>query len=49
MECGFSISKYVAGRPIIEAEAIQLISEKSLPQMDGFVSRFVVTLLKDSS
>ena len=40
MECGFSISKYVAGRPIIEAEAIQLISEKSLPEMDGFVSRF---------
>lgn len=40
IECDFAISKYVAGRPLIESEAIQLISEKSLPEMDGFVSRF---------
>ena len=39
-ECNFSISKYIAGRHLVEAEAIQLLKEKSLPEMDGFISRF---------
>ena len=40
LECNFSISKYIAGRQLVEAEAIQLLTEKSLPEMDGFISRF---------
>jgi DNA topoisomerase-3 len=40
LECNFSISKYIAGRQLLEAEAIQLLTEKSLPEMDGFISRF---------
>lgn len=40
IECNFSLSKYIAGRQLQEIEAIQLISDKSLPEMDGFISRF---------
>jgi len=40
LECNFSISKYIAGRHLIEAEAIELLREKALPEMEGFISRF---------
>ena len=40
LECNFSISKYIAGRQLLENEAIQLLTEKSLPEMEGFISRF---------
>ena len=40
LECNFSISKYIAGRHLIEAEAIELLTEKALPEMEGFISRF---------
>lgn len=40
LECNFSISKYIAGRELTVAEASELITEKSLPELDGFMSRF---------
>ena len=40
LECNFSISKYIAGRQLVETEAIQLLTEKTLPEMEGFISRF---------
>lgn len=39
-ECGFRISKYIAGRRLTEEEAITLFTTKFLEQRDGFVSRF---------
>lgn len=40
LECNFSISKYIAGRALSNDEAIQLITTKALPELDGFISRF---------
>ena len=40
LECNFSISKYIAGRQLSTEEAIQLLQNKSLPELDGFISRF---------
>ena len=40
LECNFSISKYIAGRALSIDEAKQLLNTKSLPEVDGFVSRF---------
>lgn len=40
IDCRFKISKHIAGRLLDEAEAIELITEKALPEMDGFLSRF---------
>ena len=40
LECNFSISKYIAGRQLATEEAIQLLVNKSLPELDGFISRF---------
>ena len=40
LECNFSISKYIAGRELATEEAIQLLVNKSLPELDGFISRF---------
>ena len=39
-DCGFRISKYIAGRLLTEDEAITLFTTKFLEQRDGFVSRF---------
>lgn len=39
-DCGFRISKYIAGRLLSEEEAITLFTTKFLEQRDGFVSRF---------
>ena len=39
-ECNFSIPKYIAGRQLIDKELIALIENKTLPLMDGFISRF---------
>ncbi len=39
-ECKFRVSKYIAGRQISEAEAIELFTKKFLAPMEGFVSRF---------
>ncbi|MGC6458839.1 MAG: DNA topoisomerase III [Akkermansiaceae bacterium] len=39
-DCGFRISKYIAGRLLTEEEAITLFTTKFLEQRDGFVSRF---------
>ncbi|MEN8694249.1 MAG: DNA topoisomerase III [Akkermansiaceae bacterium] len=39
-ECKFRISKYIAGRLITEAEALELFTTKFLDQREGFVSRF---------
>ncbi len=39
-DCGFRISKYIAGRAISEEEAITLFSTKFLEERSGFVSRF---------
>ncbi len=40
VDCSFKISKYIAGRQLSEDEAITLFTEKSLPEMEGFLSRF---------
>ncbi|MFL2843229.1 MAG: DNA topoisomerase III [Coraliomargaritaceae bacterium] len=40
LECNFSISKYIAGRQLSTEEAIQLLQNKLLPELDGFISRF---------
>jgi len=40
MDCGFRITKYVAGRKLEEAEAEELFTTKKLPERDGFRSRF---------
>ncbi|MEN8680065.1 MAG: topoisomerase C-terminal repeat-containing protein, partial [Akkermansiaceae bacterium] len=39
-DCGFRISKYIAGRLLTEEEATTLFTTKFLEQRDGFVSRF---------
>jgi DNA topoisomerase-3 len=39
-DCGFRISKYIAGRLLTEEEAKTLFTTKFLEQRDGFVSRF---------
>lgn len=39
-DCTFKISKYIAGHHLTEAEAVALFSEKALPEMEGFMSRF---------
>jgi len=39
-DCGFKISKYVAGRQLTEAEAKQLLETKLIGPFDGFISRF---------
>ncbi len=39
-ECDFRISKYLAGRQLTEAEAIQLFTTKFLEEKDGYISRF---------
>ena len=39
-DCGFRISKYIAGRAISEEEAKTLFTTKFLETRDGFVSRF---------
>jgi DNA topoisomerase-3 len=39
-DCGFRISKYIAGRAINEEEAKTLFTTKFLETRDGFVSRF---------
>ena len=39
-ECTFKVSKYIAGRRLEESETIRLFTEKELPEMDGFQSRF---------
>ncbi len=39
-ECDFRISKHVAGRTLSPAESIELLTTKSLPERDGYVSRF---------
>lgn len=40
MECDFRISKHIAGRRLSNEEAIELLTTKKLPEMEGFVSRF---------
>lgn len=40
MDCAFKISKYIAGRELGMEDATQLLEEKSLPEMEGFRSRF---------
>lgn len=40
VDCDFKVSKHIAGRKLSEEEAIQLFTEKALPEMDGFRSRF---------
>lgn len=40
MDCSFKISKYIAGRELSVEEATTLLTEKSLPEMEGFRSRF---------
>ncbi|MGC6456515.1 MAG: DNA topoisomerase III [Coraliomargaritaceae bacterium] len=40
MDCTFKISKYIAGRQLNPEEAKRLIVDKSLPEMEGFLSRF---------
>ncbi len=39
-DCGFRISKYIAGRFLTEEEAITLFTTKFLEPREGFVSRF---------
>jgi len=39
-ECNFKISKWIAGRELTTDEAKKLFTEKLLPEMTGFVSRF---------
>ena len=39
-DCGFRISKYIAGRALSEEEAKTLFTTKFLETRDGFVSRF---------
>jgi len=39
-DCGFRISKYIAGRALSEEEAITLFTTKFLEERSGFVSRF---------
>ena len=40
IDCSFKISKYIAGRQLSENEATTLFTEKALPEMEGFLSRF---------
>ncbi|CAI8259899.1 MAG: DNA topoisomerase 3 [Opitutia bacterium UBA7350] len=40
VDCSFKISKYIAGRQLCESEAITLFTDKNLPEMEGFLSRF---------
>jgi DNA topoisomerase-3 len=40
VDCSFKISKYIAGRQLNESEATILFTEKALPEMEGFLSRF---------
>ena len=40
VDCDFKVSKHIAGRRLSEQEAIKLFTEKELPEMDGFRSRF---------
>ncbi len=40
VDCDFKVSKHIAGRKLSEEEAIKLFTEKELPEMDGFRSRF---------
>lgn len=39
-DCGFRVSKYIAGRLLSEEEATTLFTTKFLEQREGFVSRF---------
>jgi DNA topoisomerase-3 len=39
-DCGFRVSKYIAGRLLAEEEATTLLTSKFLEPRDGFVSRF---------
>jgi DNA topoisomerase-3 len=39
-DCGFRVSKYIAGRLLKEEEATTLLTTKFLEPRDGFVSRF---------
>ncbi len=39
-DCGFRISKYIAGRHLTEEEAKELFTSKFLEERSGFVSRF---------
>ena len=39
-DCGFRISKYIAGRHLTEEEAKELFTNKFLEERSGFVSRF---------
>ena len=38
--CNFRLSKHIAGRRLSEEEAIELLTNKKLPEKEGFVSRF---------
>lgn len=40
IDCSFKVSKYIAGRQLSEPEAVILFTEKALPEMEGFLSRF---------
>ena len=40
VDCDFKVSKHIAGRTLSEEEAVKLFTEKELPEMDGFRSRF---------
>jgi DNA topoisomerase-3 len=40
VDCSFKISKYIAGRQLSESDAITLFTDKALPEMEGFLSRF---------
>ncbi|MEO0510122.1 MAG: DNA topoisomerase III [Verrucomicrobiota bacterium] len=40
IDCNFRISKHIAGRKLSTEEATELITNKQLPEREGFVSRF---------
>lgn len=39
-DCGFRVSKHIAGRRLSEAEATELFTQKTLSTREGFLSRF---------
>ncbi len=39
-DCGFRISKHIAGRHLSVEEAVELLTTRQLPERDGFTSRF---------
>jgi len=40
VDCDFKVSKHIAGRRLSDDEAIKLFTEKELPELEGFRSRF---------